>query len=80
MQQRLVVLPKNSNINKYKTQTIQLTNSSPSSSSLDQSNRKRVKRTVSSISLSPSKLTGDTSMDSKTKRQRTDATIKVKVF
>jgi hypothetical protein len=55
--------------------------SSPSSSSppLEQSNRKRVKRTVSSISLSPSKLTaaGDTSTDIRSKRQRTDAPIKV---
>jgi hypothetical protein len=52
--------------------------SQSSSTSLENSNRKRIKRTVSSISLSPSKLTSvdDTSTENKTKRQRTD-TIKV---
>jgi hypothetical protein len=48
--------------------------SSPSSSnSIEQPNKKRVKRTVSSISLSPSKLE---TTDNKNKRQRTE-TIKV---
>ncbi|CAF1252696.1 unnamed protein product [Adineta steineri] len=50
---------------------------SSSSPSNESSNKKRVKRTVSSISLSPSKLTStnDTSAEIKTKRQRTDITI-----
>ncbi|UJR16075.1 hypothetical protein I4U23_002988 [Adineta vaga] len=47
---------------------------SPSSPSAESSSRKRVKRTVSSISLSPSKLTSPN--DTTTKRQRTDPTIK----
>ncbi|CAF4457951.1 unnamed protein product [Rotaria socialis] len=48
--------------------------SSSSSPSLEHSNKKRVKRTVSSTSLSPSKLTSvdDTSTDTKAKRQRTE--------
>ena len=55
--------------------------SSPSSSnSNDQSNKKRTKRTVSSASLSPSKLTSvdETSTDNKNKRPRTEETIQVR--
>ncbi len=56
--------------------------STSSSASIEQSNRKRVKRTVSSISLSPSKLTSadDTSIENKNKRQRIHTTIKVEFF
>ncbi|CAF4671707.1 unnamed protein product [Rotaria sp. Silwood1] len=53
--------------------------SSSSSPSLDQSNTKRVKRTVSSTSSSPCKITSidDTSTDTKAKRQRTEETVEI---
>ncbi|CAF3889143.1 unnamed protein product [Rotaria sp. Silwood2] len=52
--------------------------SSSSSPSLELSNKKRTKRTVSSTSLSPCKLTSvdDTSTEIKAKRQRVEETIK----
>ncbi|CAF0758690.1 unnamed protein product [Rotaria sordida] len=52
--------------------------SSSSSPSLEQSNKKQIKRTVSSTSLSPSKITSmdDTSTDIRTKRQRTEEPIR----
>ncbi|CAF3345702.1 unnamed protein product [Rotaria sp. Silwood1] len=53
--------------------------SSSSSPSLDQSNTKRVKRTVSSTSSSPCKIISidDTSTDTKAKRQRTEETVEI---
>lgn len=55
---------------------------SPSSPISDQSNKKRSKRTVSSTSLSPSKVASndDLSTDMKAKRQRTEETINVYFF
>ena len=57
--------------------THQSTHSSPPSS--ETSNKKRTKRTVSSASLSPSKVTAatDSSTDAKAKRQRTETEVEV---